>query len=114
MTEYQRFFKIYSLFHDPPGTPKNLKCVGCKVASAGVTLALAGASLYGVKRTIINNAYVGMGYAVLSVGFLATSSLLGRLAYDNNNYNQLLIRETQEAIRKERLKLKQQNAKDTK
>lgn len=102
-------WSVYGMFYEAPGTPKDLKCVSCKVASGSATLAMAGASLYGMARTIRTKFYVGAGFGAAAFCFSATSAVLFRVAYDYRGYNESLIRNNAVAIKDERKKNREIN-----
>ena len=96
------FWPIYKLFHDPPGTPKDVRCITCKYIAAGGAFTLSAASLYGVKRTIANNAYIGFGwiFATLFTGGVGAVAL--RMSVEDKKWNRDYLRETAEEIKKQR------------
>lgn len=102
------------MFHDPPGTPIELKCVNCKLAAGGVLLGLTGLGGIGVKRMASKNVYAMMSFIGLTAFSFTGASLSFRLAYEHNIYNKKLTAEKAKEIsakRKEnRLKLEQQQA----
>lgn len=100
---------IYGMFYEAPGTPKELKCVSCKVASGTACLAMTGASLYGMARTIKNKFYLGCGFGTVAFCFSATSAVLFRLAYDYKGYNESLIKNNALQIKDKRKEYRERN-----
>lgn len=98
----ERLWAIYKIFHEPPGTPKELRCVGCKIAAGGACLTLMGASIYGVARTAkIANPFA-IFWGLTFIGSLVGSSVSFRLAYDDDQYNKQLIERAQDEISRQR------------
>lgn len=88
----QIHFGFYKLFNDPPGTPKELKCVGCKITTAGLSFVMAGIfGVVGAKKSI-HNVYTGLSFGLVAVTLAASGVTFSRMAYDDNQYNQSLIK----------------------
>lgn len=105
----ERIWLFHRLFFDPPGRPKDLKCVECKQATSAASLALAGVSLFGAAKTIKKNMYYGAGFLGASLGFTITSALLFRLARDYRVHNQKLIEDNELSIKQKRKEFKETN-----
>lgn len=102
MVTTNHYWDYYKLVRDPPGTPEELRCIGCKL---GIGAALGTGSLlaaYGAKRTYKSNVYVGATFLFGVLGCVSLSAVAFRMAYEDNLYNEKLKRETMERIRKER------------
>lgn len=103
----QIHFGFYKLFNSPPGTPKELKCVGCKVTSAGLSFVMASIfGIVGVKKSI-RNVYTGLSFGLAATICAASGVLFSRMAYDDNQYNENLIK----SFRKELSELRKANSK---
>lgn len=87
----QIHFGFYKMFNDPPGTPKELKCVGCKAASAGLSFILTGIiGFIGVKKAI-KNVYTGAAFGLAAITTGSAALILTRMAYEDTKYNDRLI-----------------------
>lgn len=87
----QIHFGFWKLFNDPPGTPKELKCVGCKAASAGLSFLVTGVlGFFGVRRAI-PNIYQGLAFGLAATVTGSTAIILSRMAYEDTKYNEMLI-----------------------
>lgn len=102
----EKLWAVYRIFYDPPGTPKELKCIGCKIASGTASLALAGASTYGLVKSVRKSIYIGAAYATAAFCFAGTAAVLYRLAFDYQEYNQSLVKNNVLAIRQKRKEIK--------
>lgn len=96
------YWNIYKLFHDPPGTPQNLKCPQCKYTIAGVSSLVGLATAYGVKRTAKSSAYICMAYFGATVASLIVASVAFRVGIEDKKWNEMKIAEQQER-RKQKL-----------
>lgn len=94
------YWTIYKWFHDPPGAPKDLKCIGCKLAVCGASYTLMGASIYGLKKTMWNNAYKGMVFGFVAFAFFTTGSVALRVAIEDDKWNKLHIKASAEELRR--------------
>ena len=111
-TDY--FWMVNKMFYDPPGTPKNLRCISCKYAAGAGLLALSGASVFGCTRAMKKNAYVGALFAFASFCFGSASAIAVRMAVDDQNWNELQIKLRQEELsRYRRQKAAELNPKTT-
>lgn len=84
---------LFNLFNDRPGTPKTVRCVGCKLALGASSIGL-GAILLGLgKRKGVKNVYVGTTLGILGVGSILLSGIFFRVAYENKLYNDQLFKD---------------------
>lgn len=98
------FFGLYKLFNSPPNTPKELKCIGCKVATAGLSFATAGAFAFGIKRSLTRgNAFIAMAFGGVATILVASGALFSRMAYDDDKYNKQLVKNYRKEIKAKRL-----------
>lgn len=104
MSDY--LWGIYRLLHDPPGTPKELKCVGCKVAVAGASLAGGGINFILAKKYFTKNTYRSAVFGGVGTLFIASGLIFLRLGYEHHKYNQQLTKEFGEKARKNRIENK--------
>lgn len=101
--QHDWYFWIYKKFYDPPGTPPNKKCVGCKLTAAAGFGILTPVLAYGVYR---NRRVSNFKPAIYGAGALITSVsslLMTRVAFDHYKYNIKLTKEHLEEIRQKRL-----------
>lgn len=96
------YWTVYKLFHDPPGTPEGLKCVGCKVAGGGASLAMTAICMDQMRRSYKKNAFKTMGFGFASFGLLAAASVFFRVAHEHDKYNKDLIKRNAELIKARR------------
>lgn len=97
------FWHIYKLFNDPPGSPKELKCVGCKIAAGGALLPLSLGLFFGAKKIAVKNVYYATATGFVGLATLGVSLVMFKVAQEHKVYNELLMRETRERVKKERL-----------
>lgn len=99
---YYWFFRVYKLFYDPPGTPKEKKCVPCKLALSAGSGLLVPVSFYQVYKHRRGNlkGILALGTAISAATF---SVIMLKVALDNHTTNKRLTKENLENIRKQRL-----------
>lgn len=95
-------WEVFKLFNDPPGTPKNLKCIACKVIAGCGLLFTGGVLFYGAKKLMHRNIYNATAVALLGLGSTSGSAVVFRVAYEHKIYNDRLIKELQKSLRDER------------
>lgn len=81
---------VYKFFHDPPGTPKNLKCVSCKVALGTGALGATAVNLYLTRKFVPISYAKTMIFAGLATTSALASVFLFRMAHDHRRYNERL------------------------
>jgi len=91
VNEYK--FKFYKWFHNPPGTPKELKCVACKQASGSLALVGAMAMFNQARKRIVLDLYKGTFCALAGSGLVAISLIAFRLAHEEKIYNEKLMKD---------------------
>lgn len=84
---------LYKLFNDPPGTPKEIKCVGCKLAMAGSSLGLGTLLLIVGRRKGVKNVYIGSVFGITGILSISLSGFFFRNAHENKKYNEILMRD---------------------
>lgn len=97
------FWGVYGLFHDPPNTPKDIKCIGCKVAGGCTCLAASGLILAGCVKNLRRNVYLGSFLGLMSLFSFSGAMLAFKLANDDNIFNQRLIATHKEFLSKTRV-----------
>jgi len=102
MIDRRNYFFIHEMIYSRPGTPKELKCVGCKVAVAGACLTMATLCFYKAKQVMYNNVYSGMGIVSAGIVLGVVGAVSGRIAYDFDIYNKNLIKEKASELKTER------------
>lgn len=90
------------MFHDPPGTPKELKCVNCKIAIGSLLLGLGGISAIVAKKLSKRSVYQMMSLVGVTGACVSSSVVTFRLAYDHSKYNENLKAQRAKEISKQR------------
>ena len=99
-TDY--YWTAYKMFYSPPGTPEELRCIGCRYTISGASFALMAASMYGAKRTGKTNAYVGGIFAMGAFIFLSTGSIALKAAIEDKKWNEMKLKEWAAELKKQR------------
>lgn len=97
-----RYWETYKMFRDPPGTPKDLRCIGCKLAAGGGAVTIGLASGYGAAKTMMKNGFIGTLLGAGAVVCFGLSGIAFRMAMTDSEYNEKLLAETTEKIKQER------------
>ena len=96
----QKYWFVYKIFHDPPGTPKDLRCVKCKVATSGAAFLAAAPFLYLTKETIKPRIYLGATYGFISLLCLSVGVIGMKMAAEDNKWNNEHIKTTLQEMKK--------------
>lgn len=96
------YFRIYKLFYDPPGTPRDKKCVKCKLAASAGSGLLFPPMLYAAYKKRTSN-FKPMVYGFGAIATSTFSLIMLKVAIDNHESNKKLTKENLERIRMQRL-----------
>lgn len=94
-----RHFAIYEMFYSPPGTPQELKCIGCRIATAGASLTLATVCFSKAKQIIYGNLYSGMAAVIAGFTLGTIGVLSAKMAHEDTTFNNTLIKQRSEELR---------------
>lgn len=90
------------MFHDAPGTPPDLRCVGCKYTAATAGFALSAAGVYKTIKIINPRPYLGLSLALATFATISVSGIILRFGMEDQKYNQMRLREHAAEIKKKR------------
>lgn len=90
------------MFYNPPGTPPDLRCIGCRYMSSAGLFALACGSAAAARKYTSKSGYITMCCGFAAVACLGGSAVAFRMAKEDEKFNLMRIREHAREIKRKR------------